>query len=310
MRLRGWMFLLLAGVTAALAACGGDDEETPPPAETPTLTQPPLGQTPEGPVPPSAVVPGTPPTPDPVVPELPPAPVDAPPPVAPAPAATPPAATPGPAAAAPTPTLTAASADPAANADLIARIAAADPIAGADLARQCLDCHTADEGGRTIIGPNLFGVVGRPVGSTSPFAYSPAMLTLHDAGATWTYERLDAFLTSPAIAVPGTRMGFAGISDPQTRANIIAWLRLQATTPVPLQEAAAAPAPAAPGGPDLAAADRPTFRAIEADRGLEHFGRIGCGDCHGPTGGGGPDAPALKGPEFQARWDGRNLYEF
>lgn len=215
--------LAVIGAALVLAACG-DDEETPAPqpAATPTLTQPPVGA-PADPLPatPAPVTPGTPANPALLVPELPPEPVNAPPPQ--------PAAEVVPGAAAP-----AANADMPANADIVARIAAADPIAGADAARQCRDCHTVEEGGRTIIGPNLFGVVGRLVGSQEGFAYSPALMALNAAGATWTYERLDAFLTSPATAVPGTRMGFGGISNPDTRTNVIAWLRLQAATPEPL----------------------------------------------------------------------------
>ncbi len=49
---------------------------------------------------------------------------------------------------------------------------------------------------------------------------------------TWTFEFLDQFLTSPFIAVLGTRMGFGGVADPMERANVIAWLRLQYDAPV------------------------------------------------------------------------------
>ena len=51
---------------------------------------------------------------------------------------------------------------------------------------------------------------------------------------TWSYDDLDAFLAGPQAYVPGTSMAFAGVRDPDARAAIIAWLRLQADTPAPL----------------------------------------------------------------------------
>ncbi|BBE32558.1 hypothetical protein SmB9_02160 [Sphingosinicella microcystinivorans] len=70
------------------------------------------------------------------------------------------------------------------------------------------------------MGPNLSGVVGRKAG-TGEFNYSPAM---KDSGIVWTSEKLDAFLLKPAATVKGTRMAFAGLPQPNDRANVIAYL--------------------------------------------------------------------------------------
>lgn len=86
---------------------------------------------------------------------------------------------------------------------------------------QCSICHKIDKAGSKGIGPNLYGVVGRPAGSIEGFAYSSA---LAKSKQPWTRQKLDEFLTSPARAVPGTRMPFAGLQSPTDRQNVIAYL--------------------------------------------------------------------------------------
>jgi cytochrome c len=98
--------------------------------------------------------------------------------------------------------------------------------------RACAACHTFTEGGRNAVGPNLYGVVGGPHAHREDFNYSPAMKALHDK--TWDYESLNAFLNRPAGAVPGTRMAFAGLSQTQQRADVIAYLRSLSANPPPL----------------------------------------------------------------------------
>jgi cytochrome c len=98
--------------------------------------------------------------------------------------------------------------------------------------RACAACHTFTEGGRNAVGPNLYGVVGGPHAHREDFNYSPAMKALHDK--TWDYESLNAFLNRPAGAVPGTRMAFAGLSQTQQRADVIAYLRSLSAAPQPL----------------------------------------------------------------------------
>jgi cytochrome c len=86
---------------------------------------------------------------------------------------------------------------------------------------QCSGCHRTDDVPVHGIGPNLWGVVGREVGSTEGFAYSEAM---RGTSGRWTPERLDAFLASPSTYLPGTAMQYAGVPDSATRATIIQYL--------------------------------------------------------------------------------------
>jgi cytochrome c len=88
--------------------------------------------------------------------------------------------------------------------------------------RLCASCHSFNEGGRSGVGPNLYGVVGAPHGNASGFNYSAA---LKGKGGPWTYEDMNAWLLKPNSYAPGTRMAFAGISNAQQRADVIAYLK-------------------------------------------------------------------------------------
>jgi cytochrome c len=126
-------------------------------------------------------------------------------------------------------------------------LASADPAKGEAVFKKCTACHTATPGGPNGTGPNLFGVVGKPIGKhAAGFAYSPA---LSGKGGNWGFEELNHWLKSPRDFAPGTKMTFAGLGKAEDRANLIAWLNAQGSN-LPL------PAPvAAAGNPAQAAAE-------------------------------------------------------
>ena len=98
---------------------------------------------------------------------------------------------------------------------------AADVEKGARQAQICKACHSLNEGGANMIGPALHGFFGTIAGKHDGFAYSPA---LANASFVWTPRALDAWLAQPGRFLPGNRMSFAGIFDPQDRNNLIAYL--------------------------------------------------------------------------------------
>lgn len=89
---------------------------------------------------------------------------------------------------------------------------------------KCAMCHSVDKAKGTIVGPNLAGVVDRPVGKLSGFTYSPA---LANAPGNWDIKALDAFLKAPMAARPGTAMPFTGIKNDVDRASTICYLQQQ-----------------------------------------------------------------------------------
>ncbi len=129
----------------------------------------------------------------------------------------------------------AAAASPAAAAvPLPVLLAKADPAKGQALTKICATCHSFGKGEPAKVGPNLYGVVDRPKGSQAGFAYSDGMKA---KGGNWTFDDLNAFITSPKTFVAGTKMAFGGEPDPGKRADIIAYLRTLSDSPVPLPAA-------------------------------------------------------------------------
>ena len=125
-------------------------------------------------------------------------------------------------------------------------LASADPKQGESDAALCKACHNFDKGGPTIVGPNLYGALGRKIASVEGFNYTPA-LKAHDG--TWTYELVDTWITNPQAFAPGTMMAFPGIPDAKKRANVIVFLRSKSDNPPPLPAAGTPAAPAAEATP-------------------------------------------------------------
>lgn len=93
--------------------------------------------------------------------------------------------------------------------------------AGESIFRQCQACHALQEG-QNRVGPTLYNVVGRVAGTVEGYNYSAAN---KDSGVTWDVATLHEYLEDPRGFMPGTKMAFAGIKDPQGRADLIAYLK-------------------------------------------------------------------------------------
>jgi cytochrome c len=138
----------------------------------------------------------------------------------------------------------------AAAVDIGTLLAKADPKAGEAAVKKCQACHDFTEGGPNKTGPNLYDVVERQIASHPGFSYSAA-LSAHNKD-TWTYENLNAWLTSPKTFANGTKMTYAGDSDDSDRANIIAYLSTLSHSPKPF------PQPKAPAGGQAPASGQTT----------------------------------------------------
>lgn len=119
------------------------------------------------------------------------------------------------------------SAPVAEQAAIVAEVASLTPLSEADrdaalqVRRRCSACHGFEKGQPNRVGPNLYGIVGKDIGSVEGFRYSTAM---SEYPGVWTLEELDGYLENPRAHMPGNRMGFGGLSRPEDRALIIAYL--------------------------------------------------------------------------------------
>jgi cytochrome c len=132
-------------------------------------------------------------------------------------------------------------------------LATADIAKGEAVFKKCAACHTINQGGANGIGPNLWAAMGKPHGHVPGFAYSDA---LKSVPGNWDWEGMDKWLANPKKYAPGTKMTFAGLGNPEERANLILYLNAQGSN-LPLPTPLAAEAPAA----DAAAADAATGEA-------------------------------------------------
>lgn len=133
--------------------------------------------------------------------------------------------------------------------DVMSLLASADADKGKSQLKKCTACHVNEKGKAHTVGPNLYGVVNRPIASIGDFSYSQA-LKEKGADKSWTFEELSHFLEKPSDYAPGTKMNFRGFKKPKDLADIIAYLATLADTPVELpapkaDTAEEAPEPAA-----------------------------------------------------------------
>lgn len=126
-------------------------------------------------------------------------------------------------------------------------LATADVAKGEAVFKKCTACHNIAQGGPNGIGPNLWAALGKPHGHVAGFSYSDA---LKSVPGNWDFEGMDKWLANPKKYAPGTKMTFAGLGNPEERANLILYLNSQGSNlplPAPPAADAAAPADAATG---------------------------------------------------------------
>jgi len=109
-------------------------------------------------------------------------------------------------------------------------LAMGDIAYGEQVYKKCSACHVAKKGGKNLIGPALYGVVGRSTGSAADYNYSAALKAY---GKNWSFEELNGFLLKPQTYIKGTKMAFAGLKKDKDRASVILYLNSQSDSPLP-----------------------------------------------------------------------------
>lgn len=162
-------------------------------------------------------------------------------------------------------------------------LASGDAAKGEQAFKKCAACHNAEPGGANALGPGLFGVIGAPVAAHPGFAFSDA---LKGVGGAWDWEKMSDWLANPKKFAPGTKMTFAGLSNPEERANLMLWLNSRggklAVPPPPAEDAATAAAEAEGAGAEQAD-DQPVLNEQQAAQGgSKNIGGEGAAKLTGP----------------------------
>ena len=116
--------------------------------------------------------------------------------------------------------------------NIMAIFASTSAADGAKVFKKCAACHSVNQGGSNKIGPALWGVLGRQVGSVADYKYSKAMAAYEK---NWSFEEMDGFLLKPKEWIKGTKMSFAGLKNDKERAAVILYLNENTENPLPIQ---------------------------------------------------------------------------
>ena len=106
-------------------------------------------------------------------------------------------------------------------------LAAGDAGKGKEVFAKCALCHQVGPGAKTLVGPELNGIIGRKAASIADYPmYSDGMKALGALGVVWTEENLDMWIANPKAMLPNSSMSlFPGLPEASDRANVIAYLK-------------------------------------------------------------------------------------
>jgi len=99
---------------------------------------------------------------------------------------------------------------------------AADVAAGEQSFKKCVVCHSIGPDAKNKVGREQNGLDGRKAGTVEGFSYSDAN---KNSGITWNEQTFKQYIKAPQTMIPGTKMTFAGITDPQEADNLWAYLK-------------------------------------------------------------------------------------
>jgi cytochrome c len=177
-------------------------------------------------------------------------------------------------------------------------LAAADIAKGEASFKKCMSCHTIDQGGANGQGPNLYGILGDGIAQgRGGFAFSDP---LKAKGGKWDWASLNSWLEAPSAFASGTKMSFAGLTDPQERANVLVYINSKGSN---------LPLPKVPAAPAAGAAAPAVVLVGDPAKGQKIFAK--CASCHtiapgGPNGQG----PNLAGIYGDKEGEGRGGFAF
>lgn len=101
-------------------------------------------------------------------------------------------------------------------------VSAQDVENGAEVFKKCRACHQIGEDAKNAVGPLLNGLFGRKSGTIEGFTYSDAN---KNSGVTWDEATFAKYIADPKAFMPGNKMAFPGIKDPEDIKDLTAFLK-------------------------------------------------------------------------------------
>ena len=101
---------------------------------------------------------------------------------------------------------------------------------GEKVFKRCSACHMIAAGGKNMIGPNLWSILGKKTGVAPGYKYSKALAAY---GKDWTFAEMNGFLIKPSAHIKGTNMAFAGLKKEKDRASVILFMNSKSDSPLP-----------------------------------------------------------------------------
>ena len=101
---------------------------------------------------------------------------------------------------------------------------------GEKVFKRCSACHMIAAGGKNMVGPNLWSILGKQTGVASGYKYSKALAAY---GKEWSFEEMNGFLIKPSAHIKGTKMAFAGLKKEKDRASVILYMNSKSDKPLP-----------------------------------------------------------------------------
>ena len=101
---------------------------------------------------------------------------------------------------------------------------------GEKVFKRCSACHMIAAGGKNMIGPNLWSIIGKKTGADPNYKYSKALAAY---GKEWTFGEMNGFLIKPSAHIKGTKMAFAGLKKEKDRASVILFMNSKSDSPLP-----------------------------------------------------------------------------